>query len=349
MPRTAIPAALSLLLLALAIGAVRGDPEPDLTRPQTATSDATWRLSERLGRGVNLSNMLEAPAGRGAPVTEATLDTAVRLGFDSIRVPIRWSARAEAEPPYRIEPDFIDHVRWVIAEARERGLLVIVNVHHYKELFDDPDGHEDRMTALWTQIASALRDQPDDVLLELLNEPHANLTPERWNALLPRLLDAVRTSNPTRPVLVAPGQWNQIDQLERLRLPDDPNLIVTIHYYEPFRFTHQGASWIKLNTQEWLGTPWNATPEERAAIDEDFDRAAAWGRAHGRPLHLGEFGAIFKADDDSRERWTRYVRQAAEARDIPWTYWGLQANFGVYDRRAGLPVEPIHSALFDDR
>ncbi|HBI42357.1 MAG TPA: endoglucanase, partial [Planctomycetales bacterium] len=73
------------------------------------------------------------------------------------------------------------------------------------------------------------------------NEPHNKLTEAKWNEVIPPVLAEVRKTNPTRPVIVGPAMWNGIGSLRKLKLPDDPNLIVTVHYYSPFEFTHQGA------------------------------------------------------------------------------------------------------------
>ena len=80
-------------------------------------------------------------------------------------------------------------------------------------------------------------------MFEILNEPSLKLTTARWSDEVPTLLAAVRETNPTRAVLVGPGNWNQIQELPDLKLPPDPDLILTVHTYEPFEFTHQGATW----------------------------------------------------------------------------------------------------------
>jgi endoglucanase len=101
----------------------------------------------------------------------------------------------------------------------------------------------ERMTALWMQIAARYRERPDSVYFELYNEPHDKFDAVAWNEAIPRLLAAVRKSKPARPVIVGPVSWNNIRVLDQLKLPEsDRHLIATVHYYEPFEFTHQGGA-----------------------------------------------------------------------------------------------------------
>ena len=44
--------------------------------------------------------------------------------------------------------------------------------------------------------------------------------------------------------MIGPANWNSINSLNTLEIPNDENLIITVHYYSPFEFTHQGASWV---------------------------------------------------------------------------------------------------------
>src|SRR5262249_59551306 len=119
-----------------------------------------------------------------------------------------------------------------------------------------------RVAARGEQIAKRYGDGAASVYFELRNEPHDKLTPEKWNAAIPKLLAAVRKTNPTRPVIVGPANWNAIRSLDTLRLPDDRNLIVTVHFYDPFQFTHQGASFVK-DAAKWKGRQWTGSKAEQ--------------------------------------------------------------------------------------
>lgn len=299
-------------------------------------------LNQRLGKGINFGNALDAPA-EGLRLAEAYFDAVRAAGFDTVRLPVRWSGHAAANAPYTIDGGFFDRVGWAVDRALERGLNLVLNVHHYDELQADPDGHAARFLGLWKQIAARYADRPDGLYLELLNEPHGALAPRRWNALLADALAVVRETNPDRPVIVGTAHSNDIDALPDLRLPDDDRLIVTVHYYAPFEFTHQGATWLP-DTDRWLGTSWG-TEADRAAVVTDLDAAARWAATHDRPLFLGEFGVYSKADLPSRLRWVRFVRSQAERRSMSWAHWDFATDFGVYDPDRDAWRAPLLHAL----
>jgi endoglucanase len=155
----------------------------------------------------------------------------------------------------------------------------------------------------------------------------------------------VRASNPERAVIVGPARWNIVDALPTLRLPDDDRIVVTVHYYSPFRFTHQGADWLD-GAEHWRGTTWGSVAE-RARVRADMQRAAAWACARGRPLFLGEFGTIANANLAARAEWTRLVRSEAERLGMSWAYWDFATDFGVFDVRRHVWRTVLRQALLD--
>jgi len=300
-----------------------------------------------LSRGINFGNMLEPPneGDWGLYVQEEYFDLVKEAGFDFVRLPVRWNTHAQAEWPYTIDSSFFTRIDQVVNWALERGLTIIVDFHHYEEMMTDPWGHKDRYLDIWKQVAEHYKDYPLNVLFELLNEPNTTLDVQLWNQYLTEALAIVRESNPTRDVVIGPVSWNAYDWLSTLDVPSDEHLIVTFHYYSPFQFTHQGAEWIGDESNQWLGTEWG-NDAEKAEIVNHFDSVAGWSARHGNVrILLGEFGAYNKAPQDSRIRWTTFVREQAEAHGFAWAYWELAAGFGVYDPNAKVWMEDLLKAL----
>jgi endoglucanase len=249
-------------------------------------------------------------------------------GFATVRIPVRWSAHAATSPPYAIDTVFLNRVTTVVRQARSAGLMVVLNMHHYEEIFTDPQGQRDRFLALWRQIATQFRAFPDSLVFEVLNEPHDSLTPDLWNEFFRDALAVIRESNPDRYVMIGTAVWGGVSSLDRLLLPVDSHLILTFHYYLPFEFTHQGAEWVS-GSDAWLGTTWG-TSQDSAAVRRDFDAARSWATQHDIPVFMGEFGAYSRAAMDDRVAWTRFVAREAERRGFSWAYWEFDFGFGAY-------------------
>jgi len=306
------------------------------------------QLEPTLKQGVNLGNMLEAPREGewGVRLEESYFDKIAEAGFDHVRLPVRWSAHADKKAPYKIDETFLERVDWAIENALERRLRIVFNMHHYEEIFQDPDGHRERFLAIWEQLAEHYQDAPAAVWFELLNEPHNKLTPDKWNDLAADTLEVIRKTNPNREVVIGPGSWNGIKELPSLQLPaDDRNITVTVHYYSPFQFTHQGAGWVGAHADRWLGTNWKGTESEKRAVTRDLNAAIAWAVKNRRPMYLGEFGAYSRADMDSRVRWTSFVAEQAAKRKMSSAYWEFCASFGVYDPKSAEYREGLLQAL----
>lgn len=354
-----MPAAVLLAAtLTAAIGAPAAGRTGSTHRPAqacAAVTPSTCALAHALGRGINMGNMLEAPreGDWGVRLDPAYIDK-VAGAFTTVRLPVRWSNHAAPTADATLDEVFAARVDRAVDGLLAKGVYVILDMHHYSQLSGDkphpnefpvdPAVLETRLVNMWQQIALRYKDRSPKLLFELLNEPHDRLDGEAWNALAARTLAAVRTSNPTRAVLIGPGYWNNVRDLPKLRLPPDRNLIVAIHNYDPFDFTHQGITWLPKPFPTGT-TCCNA--EQRKAVADALDAARRWNREAGYPLHLGEFGAYNAADMESRASYTRLVRDEAERRGIGWTYWEFASSFGVYSPQEGAWVEPIRRALLD--
>ena len=306
-----------------------------------------FAANKALGRGVNFGNALEAPKeGQwGLTIQDDWFAKIKAAGFDSVRLPVKWSAHAKKSAPYTIAPAIFQRVDHLQDQAEKAKLNVVLNIHHFDELDKEPEAHVEMFVALWTQIATHYKDRPASLYFELLNEPHDMLTDKKWNEILPRGLAAVRNSNSTRPVIVGPASWNAIWILPKLELPKDDRLIVTVHMYNPHEFTHQGASWASEKVKAIKDRSWDGTDSQMAAMRKELDIASNWAKKNNRPIYLGEFGSYEKAPHDSRVKWTTAVTREAEVRGWSWSYWEFGAGFGIYDRTKNEWRTPLLNAL----
>lgn len=313
---------------------------------QAADADI-FAANKKLGRGVNLGNALESPKeGEWGMKIEAEFFPLIKqAGFAHVRLPVKWMSHAAQDAPYTIDKDFFERIDTILKQAEEAKLGVVLNHHHYDQLDKQPKEQLPRAVAIWEQIATRYKDRGDWLYFELMNEPHEELNKDNaWTETIPPLLAAVRKTNPTRPVIIGPPFWNGMWALSKFKLPSDPNLIVTVHYYNPFKFTHQGAHWVK-DSEPWIGTKWTGSEKELADITKEFDATANWAQENNRPIYLGEFGAFSKADDESRAKWTAAITGEAEKRGWSWAYWEFGAGFGVYDREKKVWHASLRDAL----
>ena len=294
------------------------------------------------GQGVNLGNLLEAPSEGSWGVTLEKEDLALiaSKGFQNVRIPIRWDGkgvgsatfdRVSRTAPYTVDSRFFARVDSAILWARQNHLVVLINDHHHDSLFQNFDHERPRFIALWKQIAERYKDLPtDSIAFEILNEPNTQVTVDAWNSLLDTTLKVIRQSNPTRPVVIGTANWGGLSGLTGLKLPTgDQNLILTIHYYEPFSFTHQGADWVSPIPP--TGVVWEGTYYEKLAVRQAMDAISEYAKAHDVPVFIGEFGAYSTADMASRARWASYCARLFESYGFSWAWWEFKAGFGVYN------------------
>lgn len=308
------------------------------------------------GRGVNLGNMLEAPSegAWGVTLKKADLALIAGKGFQNVRIPIRWDGsgvgtarfdRVSRTEPYTVDPRFFARLDSALLWARQNRLMVVFNDHHHDSLFQGYEKEKPRFLALWKQIAERYKDLPEDsVAFEILNEPNTQVTVEAWNELLDTTLKVIRQSNPTRPVVVGTANWGGLSGLSGLKLPEgDKNLILTIHYYEPFAFTHQGAEWVTPTPP--VDVPWEGTYYEKLAVRQAMDAIAEYAKVRDLPVFIGEFGAYSTAEIASRARWTAYCARLFESYGFSWAYWEFKAGFGIYEETGRTWNEDLVAAL----
>ncbi|MDR1780385.1 MAG: glycoside hydrolase family 5 protein, partial [Tannerella sp.] len=207
-----------------------------------------------LKRGVNISHWLSQSSVRGEQraqyFTRRDVEFIASLGFDHIRFPVDEEQMFDEQGNKEKEAFTLLHnaLRWC-AEFRLKAVvdLHILRSHHFnaeeKPLFTQASAQE-QFYDCWRKISGELRKYPlTMVAYELMNEPVAD-APEQWNVIVNRCAAAVRKLEPRRTIVIGSNRWQAYNTVKDLQVPDnDPNIIISFHYYNPFLLTHYRASW----------------------------------------------------------------------------------------------------------
>lgn len=330
-------------------------------------------------RGINFANSLEyAPGNLAGGLTYSSEDFALARaeGFDHVRVPVAWHLYAGFAPDFIISSSIFGKVDNMVNLGLAHGLAIIIDLHHFDDFTTSPSANKNEFYALWKQISAHYAGSPSTVAFELLNEPKDNATTAVMNPIYVEAIRQIRITNPNRTIFVGPGNFNDIDELPMLALPStDKNLIVTVHCYDPFPFTHQGASWagpdvstlgvifpgppavaLQRNpkaTSSWVVSwfrdynvrPTQFNPSSAYAFRSKMQRARLWSEQRGRPVHVGEFGAYQTADDQSRVNFYREIRTVMDQQGLGWAMWDWKAGFHYIQNGQPNPAG-LREALF---
>jgi endoglucanase len=325
--------------------------------------------ARRLGLGMNLSyldNWWSGTKDRAysdfvkpaeAAKREKMFADIAKAGFKTVRVPINFGAWASHKAPYRWErPDDLKVADQFIGWALSNGLNVIVDLHHVE--FDGSIPGADateRIAWIWKEVAGRYRHHdPERVLFELRNEPH-DIKAEDWRRQAEVLIKTVRSVAPQHTLVVGFHDWNSRQAMIDSKPFADANIIYTFHYYEPFIFTHQGATWSAKGLPELKGVPFPAgsseirVPEtakgtwvetrirsyaEDAKPDRIFEELKAakeWSVRNKVPIFLGEFGSFGKYPTlEDRCRHAAAVYSALGKLEIPNAWWEWDGGFTMF-------------------
>ena len=309
-------------------------PTPTPTYTPVAAAVPATGIHIPVGKCVNMGNMLEAQPDEGnwgRAIVDGDFTIIRTAGFDTVRVPVWFSGHALISAPYTIDATFMARVRHVSDTANAAGLNVIVDLHNFDELSVDAAGNATRLAEMWRQIGVAFATAPSSVWFELTNEPHGNLTNANLVATLTPALTALRATNPTRPVIIGGQDWSGVNSLATLALPVDPYVVPTIHTYDPFNFTHQGASWVTPTPA--LGRVFGSAADY-AELDANLQKVRDYITRTGRVPFVGEYGAIDDTGIPLAQRilYYRQMTSAYASIGVQTCAWGYTNTFRLRDQ-----------------
>jgi len=295
----------------------------------------------RFGKGVNLSNWLEAYwLGGNWPepgrFQRADLQAIKDAGMQTIRMPFCFAMVTDSVAPYTVDfnhrafTEMDSLIQWC---ADLQLNLIIDNQHEWNLTNDNWQDLILPMQAMWIQIAQQYSQlDPERYFFEMLNEPPVGLLPELADSVNLACIDAFRTVDSSHTLIVGPHTASIGSSFLTFQPYADQNLIYTFHTYEPLYFTHQGFSWFPVPFP--TGTPFPFLGDN-ALVRTSLEGVANWRITHDRPVFMGEFGTGIYGDANSRCNWVTLMGDLIDEFDFNWCYWDwggvAPADFSMFN------------------
>lgn len=293
--------------------------------------------NKSLGKGINLSNWLEAYWQPSWPVagtyTIQHFQQMKEAGIHTVRMPALFANVVDTLPPYRVDTTHIlfQWVDSVISWTNQLQLHLIIDNHHGWPLEETTWRHQlERFAHLWSVLAKRYRHlNPDQYFFELLNEPSPMLPLDSLNILFRAAIDSIRQHTIEHTIIVSPhlASWGMAYDTY-LPLPDT-NLIYTWHCYDPLNFTHQGLVWNQPFFPAGIRFPDSNNYFEQF-LYYGTESVVRWKNEHNKPVFLGEFGVSRYADSASLCHWLEYIGNIIYMHEISWCYWDWQWDFPLF-------------------
>jgi endoglucanase len=334
------------------------------------TGDLAFQRAEHLRHGINTSDWFaqsnDYSVQRLRTFTTADDIHLIRqLGFDHIRLSI------DAEPllAWQRKQDngvaFMGELDAIVKLAVQEKLAVIIDIHpqtRYKQSLLQGEEPVQRFAMLWRSLATHFAPfDPDFIFFEIMNEPEQPDT-YRWQGIQAFVAEQIRSVAPRNTIIACGARWSGLEDLLPLEPLALPNVIYTFHDYEPFAFTHQGATWTDPAVQPLRDVPYPSNPENVAKnleqeptlagqffvqqyglarwdahrIDVTLAFAERWSQLHRAPVYVGEFGVHRPyANGAMRAQWLKDMRTMLEKHHLGWAMWDYQDNFGAVTKKDG--------------
>ncbi|RKR80045.1 aryl-phospho-beta-D-glucosidase BglC (GH1 family) [Mucilaginibacter gracilis] len=285
-----------------------------------------------------------------------------KLGFKSIRLPVAFTYFENNNVPL---DSVLTHINKVLSYCKKYGFTLVVD-YHYGNLNNDNYLTETaHIIELWQKVAQFfIAEGPGQLFFEIYNEPTVH--DDIWKDAAYNIVQGIRKVDAKRTLLVGASNYNSIYELSRfVRLADD-NIIYSFHFYEPFFFTHQGATWVgdqvattgvsfpynearfpPLNLK--AKNTWGETNyynykddgNEQSLMDKLNKYVKPWRDKYNVPVVCTEYGVYNKyADQYSRCRYIKAMRATLKTLNMPGMMWEYNSGFSIFEGKPSINTLP---------
>lgn len=223
----------------------------------------------------------------------------------------------------------LKHLDSLLPVCERLGIKVLVDMHtppggrnEAKEcrLFHEKRFQENFVTS-WEKIARRYRGNASVWGYDLVNEPVEGIVGDglmNWHALATEAARHVRAIDSEHAIVIEPEPWGGPGAIADFEPIPVPNIVYSVHMYEPGQFTHQGVDGASA------GVVYPGKIDGRIWDKEQLRRALRpvieWQRDYNSHIYIGEFSAIRWAPDESALRYLRDVIDIFEEQGWDWAY-----------------------------
>jgi len=339
-----------------------------------AIDHLAFTRAEHLRHGINASIWFaQHPSDYSAErlrsfTTPADIALIQRLGFDHIRLSIDAEPLMMAFAQSPGSSPFLNELDAAVKNMLDHKLAVIIDIHpegKYKATLRQGSDGVERFAELWRLIAKHFAaTSPELVFFEVMNEPEQEDS-FRWQGIQNLVAGEIRQIAPNHTIIASAARWDGLEDLLRIHPLGLSNVIYTFHDYDPFPFTHQGATWVDAFVESLRDVPYPSSPDavkpniqeqptltgkflveqyglarwDAQRIDATLNFAELWSRQYHVPVYCGEFGVhIPVANPGMRAQWVHDMRVSLDHHKIGWAMWDYQTNFGIVTKKDGKTI-----------
>lgn len=291
------------------------------------------------------------------PITKEYVKAIKDAGFDSVRLPVTWGNHADKNG--NIDKSWLDRVQEVVDMIIEQDMYCMIDMHHDNGWIADTkenyNKNKKRFTKIWQIISNRFKDYDERLIFETYNEVSAWIAVEEldkaqnenkyfgwqpkgadyieWhNKWMQLFVDTVRKTGgnnrwrnlviPTYCASIGTGPNGDAQKtpevFDLFRLPADKyddHLIIDIHYYSPTSFCFPDSD----NDPQYATSEWGSKYDVWK-IKSEFAYMDTLQKKTGAPIVIGEYGAVYKNNDDEVVEYIEAYITNAQKYGIA-TYW----------------------------
>ena len=234
----------------------------------------------------------------------------------------------------------------------EKNQIYLIIDNHNNKTYDkrtysasDYTNLKKHLESVWTQIAQRYVNRSNYIIYEIMNEPTGG-NASKWYKIQQEIVNLIRKYDSKHSIVVSCIDWSSVTELVKFKPYKDDSLIYTFHFYDPYRFTHQGNKEPANTRLENIPFPYDQKrfpklPDDLSWVRDEYrpqgtvkyindriKKAADWAKKNNVKVFCGELGPKIWINTEDRISWISTVVSALNENNIPYLSWSIDDSTG---------------------